>query len=130
MTHVLLPRLALAIVFCFASFAHAQATPEGYLALDKFGETTSPAEATALVFTAERGASLRATLEQWAQKAGWQPISWKLPEDTDFTLGAAGTFNGDFVTATRAFVNALGSEADLRVHFNQGNRLMVVEPAK
>jgi hypothetical protein len=57
-----------------------------------------------------------------------QPLSWGLPEDTDFTLGANGEFPGDFITATRAFVKSLGSEAELKVHFNQGNLLVVVEP--
>lgn len=80
------------------------------------------------LFDAVRGASLRATLEQWARQAGWQPLAWKLPDDTDFTLGASARFEGDFVTATRNFVAALGAEANLRVRFNQGNRLAVVEP--
>lgn len=71
---------------------------------------------------------MRATLEQWARQAGWQPLAWKLPEDTDFTLGASARFEGDFITATRNFVASLGAEAELRVRFNQGNRLAVVEP--
>lgn len=87
----------------------------------------TPAAAPTL-FDAVRGASLRATLEQWARQAGWQPLAWKLPEDTDFTLGASARFEGDFVTATRNFVASLGAEAELRVRFNQGNRLAVVEP--
>jgi len=92
---------------------------------------TLPSSTTATVsgtFDAVRGASLRGTLEQWARQAGWQPLTWKLPEDTDFTLGASARFDGDFITATRNFVAALGSEAQLRVRFNQGNRLAVVEP--
>lgn len=81
-------------------------------------------------FTVVRGDSLRATLERWSKQAGWQEIAWKLPEDSDFTLGANATFNADLVTATRAFVRALGIEAELRVRFSQGNKLMIVEPLK
>lgn len=82
----------------------------------------------AISYDAVRGASLRATLEQWAAISGWQPIVWKLPEDTDFTLGGSDHFEGDFVAATRSFINSLGAEAELRVHFSRGNRLVVVEP--
>lgn len=110
--------------------AYAQQAPSGYLALDQY-ETASPSGSAAPgsgVFEAVRGASLRATLEAWAVQAGWQPLAWKLPEDTDFTLGASARFDGDFATATRSFVSALGAEAEIRVRFNQGNRLAVVEP--
>lgn len=102
-----------------ASGSPAEATPA-------FQGVTSAAAPT--LFDAVRGASLRATLEQWARQAGWQPLAWKLPEDTDFTLGASARFEGDFITATRNFVASLGAEAELRVRFNQGNRLAVVEP--
>ncbi len=110
--------------------AFAQKAPAGYLSLEQYDSARQkPAEAkAAVVYEAVRGASLRATLERWAVQSGWQPLAWKLPEETDFTLGASARFEGDFLTATRAFVASLGPEAELRVRFNQGNRLVVVEP--
>lgn len=110
--------------------AAAQQAPSGYLSLDQYEQTRQPApKATApVVYEVVRGTSLRATLERWASISGWQPLAWKLPEETDFTLGASAKFEGDFITATRAFVASLGPEAELRVRFNQGNRLVVVEP--
>lgn len=80
------------------------------------------------LFEVVRGASLRATLERWVRNAGWQPLVWQLPEDTDFTLGASARFEGDLVSATRHFIEALGAEANLRVRFNHANRLVTVEP--
>ncbi len=118
------------LLFLVGGHAFAQQPPSGYLSLEQY-ETATVKPATAsvpVVYEAVRGASLRATLERWASLSGWQPLAWKLPEETDFTLGASARFEGDFVTATRAFVSALGPEAELRVRFNQGNRLVVVEP--
>lgn len=125
----------------------AQQAPVGYLSLDQYDKTRTSAQAASsakfetlakgvaqdsvkspVSYDVVRGASLRATLEQWAAMSGWQPLVWKLPEDTDFTLGGSAHFEGDFVTATRSFINSLGAEAELRVHFSQGNRLVVVEP--
>lgn len=114
-----------------AAPAFAQAPPQGYIPLEQYGappDTAGQPVEVPKVFEVVRGASLRATLERWAKESGWQPLSWGLPEATDFTLGADGQFSGDFITATRSFVNSLGSEAKLRVQFNQGNRLVVVEP--
>jgi len=93
--------------------AHAQQAPSGYLSLEQYDSARQkPAEAKAsVVYEAVRGASLRATLEHWAALSGWQPLAWKLPEETDFTLGASARFEGDFITATRAFVASLGPEA-------------------
>jgi hypothetical protein len=132
MTHVSISGLVLALSLGCASLSHAQATPSGYTSLEGYSENVGSADGSPAIpeFKAERGASLRTTLELWAEQAGWQPLSWKLPEETDFTLGASHTFKGDFVSVTRAFVAALGPEAELRVAFNQGNLLMVVEPRK
>ena len=108
----------------------APSAPSGYLSLEQYDQSrqTEPKAAVPTVYEVVRGASLRATLERWALASGWQALAWKLPEETDFTLGAAARYEGDFVTATRAFINSLGPEAELRVRFNQGNRLVVVEP--
>lgn len=88
----------------------------------------APAEPAKPVFQAKLGASLRKTLETWARQAGWTEVAWKLPEDVDFTLGMDGTFDGDFMAATRSFVDALGCEAELRVLFNQKTKVALVEP--
>jgi hypothetical protein len=119
--------LCVALAMGAALPAAAQTPPAGYVTLDQLPTAESQPVANGM-YEAVTGASLRATLERWAKTSGWQPVVWKLPEDTDFTLGGSGRFEGDFITATRAFVDSLGPEADLRVRFNQGNRLVVVEP--
>ena len=101
--------------------------PKGYVPLDDYAASLSGVNA---VFEAYRGASLRETLQRWASAAGWQEVVWKLPADTDFTLGAAARFQGDFLSATRSLVNALGAEANLRVRFHHANRVVVVEGAQ
>lgn len=122
---------ALAAVL-FAGGAHAaEPAPAGYLSLDDYTVQVAAASPQktedAQVFEAIRGASLRATLDAWAQAAAWQPIVWQLPADSDFTLGAGGRFDGDFLLATKSLVNALGPEANLRVRFHHANRVLVVE---
>lgn len=107
--------------------ALAASPPSGYVSLDDYAASPSGASA---VFETYRGASLRETLQRWAQAAGWQEVVWKLPADTDFTLGAAARFQGDFLSATRSLVNALGAEANLRVRFHHANRVVVVEGAQ
>lgn len=106
--------------------AASAAPPSGYVLLD---DHTAPAAASSASVTFEtvRGASLRETLQHWAQTAGWQEVVWRLPPDADFTLGASARFQGDFLNATRALVNALGAEANLRVRFHHANRVVVVE---
>lgn len=112
-----------------AAHAAESAAPEGYIPLEQYGpaDATTAAKLGVALYEAPRGASLRATLDKWASSAGWQPVVWKLPEETDFTLGASGRFEGDFVTASKALVNALGPEANLRVRFHHANRVLVVE---
>lgn len=129
--------VVLAFMLGFSAHAMAQEAPEGYTSLDQYGqEAPKKQEAAAEVpldlqsrtYSVEFGASFRETLDAWLQQVGWQKLSWKLPPDTDFTLGGRGDFKGDFVTATTAFVNSLGKEAKIHVHFNKGNRLLVVSP--
>lgn len=124
------PLIATCFALLCAQAASAQsAPPAGYVTLDAYQPRAGAADARkSHRFEAVRGASLRQTLEQWAHEAGWQPVSWQLPEDVDFTLGAGARFEGDFVTALRGFINALSPEANLRVRFVQANRLVVVEP--
>lgn len=116
------------------AYASQNNPPPGYVPLEQYGSTRdgqrapAPKTPSGDLFEAVRGASLRATLDRWAQVSGWQPVVWKLPEDTDFTLGASGRFQGDFLSSTKALINALGPEANLRVKFHHANRVLVVEP--
>ena len=109
------------------------AAPAGYVTLDDYqaprADTLVKTPVNGL-YEAVKGASLRATLQRWAHASGWQDIVWKLPEDTDFTLGATARFQGDFLSATRSLINALGSEANLRVKLHHANRVLVVEAAQ
>lgn len=118
--------------------------PDGYETLDGYQplESISGTQATRLdattvspayplagngIYEAVRGASLRQTLQRWAQVSGWQDIVWKLPNEADYTLGASARFKGDFLSATRALIDALGPEANLRVSIHHPNRVVVVE---
>lgn len=131
------PGVVLALLLGLSSFTHAQEAPDGYTSLDQYGQQdvkkvedapAVPLDKQNLTYVVESGASFRETLDLWLERVGWQKLSWKLPADTDFTLGAHAEFTGDFITATSSFINSLGAEAKIRVHFKKGNRLMVVEP--
>ena len=129
-TSFVLSLLALALSApCFAQ----SVPPSGYVSLDEYNASRTETKVNTPVggvFEAIRGASLRATLQRWAQASGWQDVVWKLPGDTDFTLGATARFQGDFLSATRSLVNALGSEANLKVRIHHANRVFVVEAAQ
>lgn len=105
-----------------------ESPPKGYLSLDQLAPVID--KETQNIFVVKRGASFRLTLDEWAKKSGWQPIAWKLPEEFDLTLGADAEFSGDFITVTERFIKALGSDLALRVRFNKGNKLAVVEPLR
>lgn len=134
--------LGLFLTFGQLPAAFAQA-PAGYVSIDDvavekgIGALAIPPPVTEVIaepapakpiFVAKEGASLRDTLERWTKEAGWAKVSWKLPSDLDFTLGMAGTYEGDFMTATRQFVDALGCEGELRVLFNPSTKVALVEP--
>lgn len=119
-----------AVLLSGAAYA-SEPVPAGYLPLDDYNaqlEAAAPQKVPGnRIFEATRGASLRTTLDTWAQSAAWQPVVWQLPAETDFTLGAEARFDGDFLSATKALINALGAEANLRVRFHHANRVLVVE---
>ena len=102
--------------------------PKGYYSLDQLAPVVEQ-EAQNL-FVVKRGASFRLTLDEWAKKSGWQPIAWKLPEEFDLTLGADAEFSGDFITVTERLLKAIGSDLSIRIRFNKGNKLAVVEPLR
>lgn len=133
--NVLTMKYLAALVFALSAVPAAvfAAPPPGYSSLDQLDAASSmrasgPGGAAVKTFEARRGESLRITLARWANAAGWQEPVWQLPEDTDFTLGATGAFEGDFLSSTKALINALGHEANLRVRFHHANRVLVVEP--
>ena len=114
---------------CFAQ----SSPPNGYVSLDEYQAARTETVVRTPVngmYEAIRGASLRATLQRWARASEWQDIVWKLPDDTDFTLGATARFQGDFLSATRSLVNALGTEANLKIRIHHANRVIVVETAQ
>jgi hypothetical protein len=129
MTKTLLYLGSLAFVGCLTF--NASAAPPGYLLLEQYDAnrltTTTAAVPPTLVYAALKGASLRATLEHWAQISGWQEVDWRLPPETDFTLGANGRYEGDFISVTKALVSSFGDEAKLRIHFHSGNKVVSVE---
>ncbi|MDO8416468.1 MAG: TcpQ domain-containing protein [Agitococcus sp.] len=109
----------------------ATAAPPDYLPLEQYDASrlasASVKPPASAMYVALKGASLRATLENWAQISGWQEVIWKLPPDTDFTLGATGRYEGDFVSVTKALVASFGEEAKLRVHFHGANKVVSVD---
>lgn len=74
------------------------------------------------------GKGLRATLDEWASRAGWQPVSWELGED--LILGADARFEGDLIKAADALVEALGISRDVKIEAYEGNRVMRVVARK
>lgn len=107
------------------SAAPAFAQPEGYRGLEEFGDPTQEARQI-LIFEARAGDSLRATLSAWSKKAGWSEPQWFVPKGADFALGSTVRFEGDYKTATRSFVSALGAEANLKVSFDVPQRRAVL----
>jgi hypothetical protein len=79
-------------------------------------------------FESKIGASLRETLVAWSRKAGWSAVEWHLPAGLDFTLEIAGTYPGSYMEATRAFIDALGCETELRVIFNPTTKVTRIDP--
>lgn len=140
MTLKYLSGVTLALLLGVCPLSNAQEVPAGYTSIDQYGQSDAvkveevkpavPLDQQNLTYVVEPGASFRDTLESWLTRVEWQKLAWKLPPDTDFTLGARAEFTGDFVTVTKKFVNSLGSEAKFNVHFKKGNRLLVVEPGQ
>lgn len=122
--------LGFALAVLGSSAMAQSAVPAGYLPLDKYDAERSnivPKTPASGLFEAVRGASLHATLDRWAKASGWQEVVWQLPPETDFTLGASARFEGDFLSSTKALIQALGDEANLRARFHHANLVLVVE---
>ena len=81
-----------------------------------------------LTLSADKGESLRFTLNDWAKRAGWQPVVWHLPDTTDYTLEASASFTGSFETNITALVDAFGSDAKFKLILNPSNKVISVEP--
>lgn len=120
-------KIIVGFALSLASLA-AFASNDDYVPLDTYGvERSALVQSPESLFEAVKGASLRVTLDSWAKISGWQAIVWELPPDTDFTLGASARFQGDFLSATKALIQALGPQANLRVRIHHANRVIVVE---
>ena len=73
------------------------------------------------------GGDLRATLEAWAQGAGWTVV-WDSP--LNYRLRASARYGGGFEEAVRGLVDAIHlSNPELRVTLYLGNRVLHVENA-
>jgi len=108
-----------------AGHAHANdVTPkDGYAALDRY---VAPKNVDKRWFFAPSGASLHETLDRWAAQAGWKAVTWRLPEDTDFTLGQARRFDGDVEQAAKSLIAAIGSEANLVLHADKTTQTLTL----
>lgn len=123
-------RLLAGLLLALASTASfGQTTPAGYAVLDHYvAPVGQPGNLHR--FAAPSGASLHETLNRWAAQAGWKLVIWQLPEDTDFTLGAARRFDGDVGQAAKALIEAIGPEANLQVKADPVEHVLVVQPAE
>lgn len=118
-------RYAAIVVFVLSGHAQADqvAPQDGYTALDSY---VAPKTEDKRWFAAPSGASLRETLDRWAAHAGWKAIVWKLPEDTDFTMGQARRFDGDIEQAAQSLIDAIGVEASLSLHADKATKTLTV----
>ena len=130
MTKSFLLFTGVALLSLSAFSANAQQSGE-YVPLDKYDANrrakTLNKQPASISYVALKGASLRATLEHWAKISVWQEVVWKLPADTDFTLGASGRYEGDFLSVTKELISSFGSEGKLRIQFHSANKVVSVE---
>jgi hypothetical protein len=112
-----------ALVFAGTAHADEGMPKDGYTALDRY---VAPKSEVKRWFAAPSGASLHETLDRWAAQAGWKAVVWKLPEDTDFTLGQARRFDGNVEQAAKSLIEAIGAEANLVLHADQATRTLTV----
>lgn len=106
-----------------AALAQASA-PQGYAPLDV--AVTDSATEEVHEFEIKQGASLKDTLNAWAQTAGWKPVIWDMPAKTDFISGKSLRMQGTFTKVTTAVVVALRSQAELKVEFDKPNKRVTV----
>lgn len=66
------------------------------------------------------GAYLRATLDEWAMRAGWSFV-WGLPEDADFRFGAGNSYVNEFKGAVTDLINSLPPTVRIRVELRTDN---------
>lgn len=107
----------------------ALAQPAGYRGLEELGDPANEARRI-LVFEARAGVSLRTTLAQWSKLAGWGAPDWQMAPNVDFAIGSTIRFEGDYKTATRSFLRAMGTQANLEVSFDEPQRRAVIRLKK
>lgn len=119
-----LPYALLAIAGSCTSMT-ALAQPAGYRGLEELGDPANEARKIQ-VFEARSGMSLHTLMKNWSKQAGWNAPDWRMAPNVDFAVGSTIRFEGDYKTATRSFINALGTQANLEVSFDEPNRRAVI----
>ena len=122
---VLLTSLCIsAPTFAQAATPAPAAVSADYVSLDDFPGTASAATG---VYKLEADSSMKETLAQWSEQAGWQRPEIRLPDDTDFVFGSSHEFKGDFPSVVAQLRLALGSEAStLKFKISRGSKVLTV----
>lgn len=124
---------ALSLSLSLSAMAHAAPPGDpataGYAALDRY-VAPAPTTAAAKRFSAPSGASFHETVDRWAAQAGWKPVVWQLPAETDFTLGKPSQFEGDLFEAIGQLAITLGSEATLLVSMSASHKIITITEAQ
>lgn len=69
---------------------------------------------------AKSGASIRSSLKEWSDRAGWQLV-WALDEREDYRLMAGNNFSGDFKMAVTGLFNSLPLDIKVRAELRPDN---------
>lgn len=78
----------------------------------------APRTTPAASWAVSGGSSLRTTLQDWSDKAGWV-LQWRI--DGDFEAQAGAVWRGEFREAIRGLFSAIGTEHGLGVQMMTGN---------
>lgn len=127
-------RILAAIACCCAALgataANAGSNSNGYQTLDEYAPAPRAQAYTDYrqsEFAVINGESFHQALDRWARMAGWQPVSWTLPPETDFTVGASASFGSDFSAAIKSLMKAIPDNAYIRIRLHHANRVIIVE---
>lgn len=90
------------------------------------GKAVTPAK---VFWVAKKGNSLRDSVTEWAQKAGWD-VNW-VPQDLDYPIIGTLTYEGTFENAITGIFRAYeGAERPMLVDGNPSQKLIVVTEKK
>lgn len=77
------------------------------------------------VWSLPAGGSLRTTLEEWAEKAGWSVV-WN--SVYEYPIQAGADFHGSFIEATTTVIESMASvKPSVKAAFYKKNRVLVIE---